>query len=313
MKSKIVIVGAGNVGCATAYTLSLSGLAKEIIMIDRNVNKAEGEALDMYQASHFQENATIVRDGDYSECKDADMVIITVSAPMDKNVKDRVEMLAPTKKVMKSIVESIMENHFNGIMIVISNPVDTMAYYAYKLSGLPKNHVIGSGTNLDTGRLCFTLANLLHVNSKSIHANVIGEHGSSEVVAWSTATIGGRSVLDWMKKDPSLFNNMTPEDLRLENVNSGFKIFYDKGNTSYGIAASVTEIAKAILMDEQKILPVSVYMEGEYGLNDVYLSVPTLLGRDGVLEKIEINLNEEEMEALHKSADAIRANFPALD
>ena len=197
-KSKVVIIGCGNVGSTTAYTIINQGLCEEIALIDINKEKAVGEALDMQHSIYFMNRNIKVYAADYDTCKDADIVIITASVPMDPHANNRLDMLAGSKKVMKSIVKSVMGSGFNGIMIVISNPVDVMTYYAWKLSGLPKNQVIGSGTTLDTARLAVEISRLFDLDSKSVSAFVMGEHGDSEIVSWHSATIGGKSLSDVM-------------------------------------------------------------------------------------------------------------------
>lgn len=180
--SKVVIVGVGNVGATTAFSIVNQGLCEELVLIDMNRDKAEGEALDLQHSVHFMNRNINVHAGSYSECADADVIIITAAAPMDKS-NDRLSWLAPSKKIMKSIISSIMDSGFNGIIIVISNPVDIMTYYAWKLSGLPAGRVIGSGTTLDTARLCCEIGKLFDLDSKSVSAFVLGEHGDSEIVS----------------------------------------------------------------------------------------------------------------------------------
>ncbi|WP_337543657.1 L-lactate dehydrogenase [Acidaminococcus timonensis] len=310
--TKVVIVGCGNVGSTTAYTLLNQGLCEELVLIDMNREKAEGEVLDLQHAVYFMNRNMKVKLGDYADCRDADIVIITASAPMDLKATNRLDMLAPTKKVMKSIVGSIMDSGFDGILLVISNPVDIMTYYAWKLSGLPKNQVIGSGTTLDMARLSCELSKLFELDAKSVSCYIIGEHGDSEVVSWNSATIGGKQLLDVMKDNQERAKDATLEKLRKDTIDAGWQIFHRKGNTSYGIAASVTAIVKSILFDENRILPVCVHLDGQYGLNDVYLSVPTILDRNGAKEIVEIKLTPEEQKALEHSADVVGSYYEAL-
>ena len=231
---------------------------------------------------------------------------------MDPNATDRLTMLAPSKKVMKSIIQPIMESGFNGILVVISNPVDIMTYYAWKLSGLPKKQVIGSGTTLDSARLACSLAKLYDLDSKSVEAFVMGEHGDSEIVAWSTATIGGKNVADVMSDNASRTKDETFEKLRKETIQSGWEIFSRKHNTSYGIAASVTAIVKSIMFNENRIRPVSVYLDGQYGLRDLFISVPTIINKEGAKEIVEIRLDPDERKALEHSASIVRSYYDAL-
>ncbi len=313
VSEKVVIVGAGNVGSMTAYTLLNQGLCKEIVLLDRDMQKAEGEAFDMQHASHFMNRRIHVKAGDYSECKDADIVIITASAPMNKNVSDRLSFLSSSKAIMKSIISSIMGNGFSGILIVISNPVDIMTYYAWKISGLDKNHVIGTGTTLDSIRLEYAIGDLLHVDSKSVSALIIGEHGATSVPVFSSATVGGKRFLDIVEEDKEKLHGKTKEDLVKETIQSGFEIVRRKGNTSYGIASSVASIVKSIFFDEHRVLPVTTLFEGQYGISDVMMSLPCVLGEDGILEQVEIKLSDEEEKALKNSAESIKKYYPSLE
>lgn len=311
--NKVVIVGAGNVGSMTAYTLLNQGLCREIVLIDMNQDKACGEAMDMEHASKFMSRRTKVRAGGYEECEDADILIITASAPVDKNVTDRLDILAPSKKIMKSIIHSVMEHHFNGIMIVISNPVDVMTYYAWKLSGLDKRKVIGSGTTLDSTRLEYTISEIFDVDPKSVFAPVIGEHGTNSVAVFSSATVGGKRLFDIAKDEPELMKGKTFEGLLKDTLDGGFEIMHRKGNTCYGVASSVTSIVKAVFEDEDRILPVSTYLDGEYGVHDVFLSTPCVLSKEGIRNTIELSLSEKEKEAFVKGAKTVKSYYGLLD
>lgn len=310
--SKVAIIGVGNVGATTAYTLINQGLCEEIVLIDVNKEKAIGEALDMQHSIYFMNRNINVHAGDYQECQDADVVIITASVPMDPHANDRLSMLDGSKKVMKSIITNVMASGFNGIIVVISNPVDVMTYYAYKLSGLPKNQVIGTGTTLDTARLAVEISNLYDLDCKSVSAFVMGEHGDSEIVSWHSATIGGKNLEDVMKDNKERTRDETFEKLRKKTTAAGWEIFHRKGATTYGIASSVAAVVKSILFNENRILPVSVLLEGECGINDVYLSVPTIINQIGAKEIVEIKLDAKEEEALKASADVVSSYYDAL-
>ncbi len=311
-KNKVVIVGAGNVGTTLAYSIITQGLCREVVMLDINKEKAAGEVQDMQHACMFMERKMEIKSGDYADCADADVVVITASAPMSRDANNRLDMLASSKKVMDSIVPRIMENGFNGILLVVSNPVDLMTYYAWKLSGLPYTKVIGSGTVLDTARLTCILSDLFNINPRSIDIHVIGEHGDSEVVVWSTATIGGKSLEEIMKDNAQRAKDMTYDQMKRETIDAGWKIFRRKGNTSYGIAASVSSIIKAILNDEEMIQPVSVYLDGVYGLKEVYLSLPAVINRSGIREIVKLNLSEEELSGLIKSYAVLKEKIEML-
>lgn len=310
--SKIVICGVGNVGATTAYTIVNQGLCEQLVLIDINKEKAYAEALDMSHAIHFMSRNMTVWSGEYSDCADADVVIITASAPMPKDSHDRLEMLKPSLNIIGSIVRSVMASGFNGIFVVISNPVDIMTYYTWKVSGLPKNQVIGSGTNLDSARLCYELGRMYNLDSKSVEAYVMGEHGDSEVISWGTAVIGGKRVDNVLIDNASRTKDKTKDALRRETVEAGWDIFNKKGNTSYGIAASVTAIVKSILFNENAIYPVSVCLDGQYGIDGVFISVPTIIDRSGAREIVEIRLQEDELEALRHSADLMKEFYPQL-
>lgn len=305
-RGKVVIVGAGMVGTSIAYSIINQSICGEIVIIDINEKKAEGEALDMTHAMEFMNYKTIVRSGNYSDCKDADVIIITASVPMNSTLTNRMELLEKNKGVMKSIVNSIMEVGFDGILLIVSNPVDVMTYYAWKLSGLPKEKVIGSGTTLDSARLHYYIARTVDVSPSSVYAFVIGEHGDSEMVAWSTATIGGKDIDNVFKDNKSRIGENPYERFLNEAKNAGWDVFERKGNTSYGIAASVTGILKSILYDENKVYPVSVYLNGEYGVSDVYVSVPTIINNEGAKEIVELHLTSEENEKFKNSCQLLK-------
>ena len=305
--SKVVIIGAGNVGSTTAYTIINQGLCEEVVLIDVNKEKAYGEALDMQHSVFFMNRNIKVKAGDYADCADADVVIITASAPMPKDSNDRLKMLEPSLNVIGSIVDSVKEAGFDGIYVVVSNPVDIMTYYTWKKSGLPKERVIGSGTTLDSARLCCELAEIYDLDAKSVEAFVMGEHGDSEIVSWNSATIGGKQIDDVMSDNAERTGSTTKEDLRNKTVQAGWEIFNRKGNTCYGIAASTSAIVKSILFNENRIYPVTVELEGQYGIDGVFLSVPAIIGKNGIKEVVEIKLEPEELKALQQSADILKS------
>lgn len=310
--SKVVIVGCGNVGSTIAYTILNQGLCEQIVLIDRNEDKAYAEALDMTHAVYFMNRNITIRSGDYADCRDADMVVITASAPMPKDSHDRLEMLAPSMNIMKSITESIMASGFNGTILVVSNPVDIMSYYVWKLSGLPKNQVIGSGTTLDSARLCAELSGMYDLDPKSVEAYICGEHGDSEVILWDSATIGGKPVEAVMEDNQTRTREVTREALHERVIQLGWEVFNRKGNTCYGIAAAACAIIKSVLFNENRIYPVSVLLEGEYGQNNVFLSVPVILNKTGAKEIVEIELSQDEQEKLQKSGDIMVSFYDEL-
>ena len=309
--SKVVIIGAGNVGATTAYSIINQGLCEEIVLVDVNKDKALAEALDMQNSVHFMNRNIRVSAGDYSACADADIVIITAAAPMPKESNDRLKMLAPSISIMRSIIGSIMSSGFNGVLVLVSNPVDVMTYFAWRLSGLPRERVIGSGTTLDTARLCGAISEMYDLDSKSVEAYVMGEHGDSEFVSWNSATVGGKRIDDVMNDNRSR-TTLSKEELLKKTVQAGWEIFNRKGNTCYGIASSVTAIVKSVLYNENRILPVSVYLSGQYGISDVFISAPSIIGNTGIKEIVEIRLGEDELAAMRHSAQILKSYYPAL-
>ena len=304
--SKVVIIGAGNVGSTTAYTIINQGLCEEVVLIDVNKDKADGEAMDMQHSVFFMNRNIKVKSGDYQDCADADVVILTASAPMPKDSNDRLKMLEPSLKVIGGIVDSVRDSGFDGIYIVVSNPVDIMTYYTWKKSGLPKERVIGSGTTLDSARLCCELSKLYDLDAKSVEAFVMGEHGDSEIVSWNSATIGGKRIDDVMEDNADRTGAATRDGLRSKTVQAGWEIFNRKGNTCYGIAASTSAIVKSILFNENRIYPVTVNLDGQYGIEGVFLSVPAIIGKNGIKEVVEIKLAPDELKALQDSAAVLK-------
>lgn len=305
-RGKVVVIGAGSVGTSVVYSILNQSLCEEIVIIDTNKNKAEGEALDMTHAMEFMSRKTIVRSGEYCDCSDADIIVITASIPMSKEFRDRMALLQKNKEVMKTICENIKSSGFDGIIIVVSNPVDVMSYYVLKYSGLKRNQVIGSGTALDTARLHYYIARTIDVDPRSINAFIIGEHGDTEMAAWSTATIGGKDIKSVFDDNRDRIGENPYVRFLEETRNGGWEVFSRKGNTSYGIAASVTGIVKTILFDENRIYPVSVLLDGEYGENDLFVSVPTIINNHGAKEIVELRLTDEESILFHHSCNVIK-------
>lgn len=312
-KSKVVIIGAGNVGISTAFCLINQGLCDEIALIDLNEDKAFGEVLDLAQSMEYMNRNTHIKLGNYNDCQDANIVIITASVPMNKNENDRLKMLEPTKKVMKDIINNIMKSGFDGHLIVVSNPVDLMTYYAYKMSELPANQVIGSGTTLDTARLKYFIAEKINVDPRSVHALVIGEHGDSEMIPWSTVRIGGKDIYSVVKDNVERIGENPYDEMKEDTIQAGWEIFNRKGNTCYGIASSTVGIVKTILHNENRILPVSTLLKGEYGQDDLYISVPAIIDKSGVREIVELNMTDEEMKEFNHSCDHLKSFYDCLE
>lgn len=312
-RSKIAIVGCGFVGSSTAFSLLTQGVCDEIVLIDINKEKAYGEVLDLKNSIEYLNRNTKVVVGSYEDCKDVDIVVITASAPMVENQEqNRLTMLESSKKIVKSIVEPIMKSGFDGHFIIISNPVDIMAYYVYKLSGLPKNQVIGTGTSLDSARLKNFIADLVHVDPRSVYAYTMGEHGDSQMVPWSCVTIGGKAFYDVIEDNKDLVGDINLDGLVHETTRAGWEILNRKGTTYYGIATSTVGIIKAILNDENKIIPVSTLLEGEYEEEGIFCGVPVVLNRTGASDVLEIHMREDEMGKFKRSANIIRESISKL-
>lgn len=311
--SKAVIVGVGNVGATTAYSFVNQMLCEELVLIDVNHDKALAEAMDIQHSVYFMNRNMQVRAGDYSDCSDADVVVISASASMPKDSTNRLEMLRPSMGLVRSIVDSVMQSGFSGIFIVVSNPVDVMTYYTWKLSGLPQQQVIGSGTNLDTARLCSEFSRMYDLDARNVEAFVMGEHGDSEIITWDSATIGGKRIDDVLADNAKRTKGVTKSDLAKDVIQAGWDIFSRKHNTCYGIASSVTAIARSIFFDDNAIYPVSVRLNGQYGVDGVFLSVPTILDHTGAKEIVEIRLAPEELNAFRHSADILREYYDVVD
>lgn len=303
-RGKLVVIGAGYVGSTCAYTLMHSGIFSEIAIIDVNKDKAEGDALDMSHGAAFVKPVKVYS-CDYSCCRDADMIIISAGANQ-KNGETRIDLLKRNAVILKDIIDNIKANTDDyPILLVVSNPVDILTYITYKLSGWPLRRVIGSGTVLDTSRFKYLLSSHTGIDARNIHAYIIGEHGDSEIAAWSTTTIGGLPI------DKFCDNCITCDNGNLTNMldevrNAAYEIINKKGATFYAIALAVERIVTAIVNDEKSILTVSSVLDGEkYGIEDVCLSVPTVVGGKGIIDVIETPLNDEEQQGLKESAQKI--------
>lgn len=297
--TKVILVGDGAVGSSFAYAMTLQGIANEIGIVDIAKEKTQGDAIDIADATSFSYPKNVYA-AEYSDAKDADLVVITAGAPQ-KPGETRLDLVNKNLKILKTIVDPVVESGFNGIFVVAANPVDILTYGTWKLSGFPKERVIGSGTSLDTARLRKFVGQELNVDPRSIHGYVLGEHGDSEFVAWSHLTIGGLTMAEYQQTHPEI----TDEKLQAINdrvVNSAYEIINLKGATFYGIGTALARIAKALLADEKAVLPLSVYMNGQYGVQDLYVGSPVVVNRNGVQEILEVPLNAAEQEKMNNSA-----------
>ena len=301
---KVVMIGCGFVGSASVFSLMQSGLFSEIVMIDADNEKAEGEAMDISHGIPFAKQMKIYA-GDYSNVKDAGIVIITAGANQ-KPEETRLDLVHKNVAIFKQIIPAVMDAGFDGIMLVVANPVDILTYVAQKLSGLPENRIIGSGTVLDTARLKYRLGEHLDVDSRSVHAFIIGEHGDSEIAAWSSANISGIPLNDFCEMRGHYQHEKSTKEIAQAVKNSAYEIIERKRATYYGVAMAVKRICEVIVRDEGSILPVSTRMHGEYGIDDVVLSMPCIVGKDGIETKVPLQLSEEEQKKLLESANVLK-------
>ena len=301
---KVAVIGCGFVGSSSAFALMQSGLFSEMVLIDADTKRAEGEPMDISHGISFARPMQIYA-GNYDDITDAAIIVITAGANQ-KPDETRLDLIKKNAAIMKSIVGEIKKRDFGGILLIVSNPVDILTLIALKESGYPSNRVIGSGTVLDTGRFKYLLGEHLDVDSRSVHAFIIGEHGDSELAAWSNARIGGLKVNNFCELRGH-FNHEQSMKKIFENVrNSAYEIIERKHATYYGIAMAVKRICEAIVRNEKSILPVSSLMTGEYGLNDVVLSIPAVVDETGVQKVIPIELNDEELTKLKDSANILK-------
>ena len=301
---KVVMIGCGFVGSSSAFALMQSGLFSEMVLIDADQNRAEGEAMDISHGMSFASPMKIYA-GSYDDISDAAIIVITAGANQ-KPDETRLDLIRKNAGIMKSIIGEIKKRDFGGILLIVSNPVDILTYIALKESGYPANRVIGSGTVLDTGRFKYELGEHLGVDSRSVHAFIIGEHGDSELAAWSNARVGGLPINDFCELRGH-FNHEESMKRIFENVrNSAYEIIARKHATYYGIAMAVVRICAAIVRNEQSILPVSSLMTGQYGLDDVVLSIPAVVDANGIETVVPIGLSEAELCELKKSAEVLK-------
>ena len=303
-KGKVVLVGTGFVWMSMAYAMLNRGGVNELILIDIDKDKTIGEEMDLSHGLPFAPQKMVIKAGDYDECKDAEVVVITAGIAQ-KPGQTRLELTETNTKIMKSITKSIMASGFNGVIVVASNPVDIMTYVVAKVSGLPKNKVIGSGTVLDTARLRYIMAEYLNVSSKNIHAYVMGEHGDSSFVPWNHAYVGCKKISDVMKDNNHPMDDL--EKIHKDVVNAAYEIINKKKATYYGIGVALSRLVKAILEDEHGILTVSAYLkDGEYGQDDIYIGVPAIICSDGIREVVNLDLTDEEQAKLDESCKIIK-------
>lgn len=308
MKNKInnrkaAIIGCGFVGAASAFCLMQSGLFSELVLLDADRDKAEGEALDVAHGIPFASPMKIYA-GDYDDLTDAAIIIVTAGANQ-KPGETRLDLVQKNVGIFRSIIPEIAKRDYQGILLIVSNPVDILTYAAIKLSGMPEHRVIGSGTVLDTARFKYQLGEHLSIDPRSIHAFIIGEHGDSEIAAWSSANVSGIPIHDICEMRGFFHHEDAMREIAETVKNSAYEIIAKKKATYYGIAMSVRRICEAIVRNEKSILPLSVMLHGQYGLENVVLSMPAIVGSEGVETTVPIELNREEQEKLKQSAQAL--------
>lgn len=314
MKSKITIIGAGSVGATIAYTLSHQNIASQIVLIDINREKADGEVMDIEQGTCFRDPISIIS-GDYADAAGSDIVIIT-SGIARKPGQTRIELTQTNVNILKSITPEIVKAAPNALYIIVSNPVDILTYVFTKVSGLPENQIIGSGTILDTARLKYGLSSHFQIAQKNIHAYVFGEHGDTSFVPWSGAYISGVSVDEYYKLMVSHEKDIQPLDkAAMEEYvrKSGGQVIANKGATFYAVSTAVCNLCETLLAASDSIKTVSSMMHGEYGIEDVCLSTLTIVGPHGVQGKVPMRMNKEEIAKLHASADALKAVIAQIE
>lgn len=301
---KVAVIGCGFVGSATAFTLMQSRLFSEMALLDIDRQKAEGEAQDIAHGIPFAGPIKLYA-GDYDDIADAAIVIITAGANQ-KPGETRLELVQKNVGIYRGILAELRARSYSGILLVVSNPVDILTYTANCLSGLPEHRVIGSGTVLDSARLKYALGAHLHVDSRSVHAYIVGEHGDSEIAAWSSANISGIPLQDFCRMRGHYHHDETMEAIAQSVKNSAYEIISKKSATYYGIAMSVRRICECIVRNERSILPVSTMLHGCYGIRDICLSMPAIVGQEGIETPVPISLNAEEQEKLRFSAQTLR-------
>lgn len=296
--NKVVLVGTGAVGSSYAYALMNQGVSDEIVLVDLNENKAKGDVMDLDHGIVYAPNAMNIKFGSYEECKDAALVVICAGAAQ-KPGETRLDLVSKNVNIFESIVKQIMSSGFNGIFLVATNPVDILAYATWKFSGLPKERVIGSGTILDSARFRYLLGEEFDTAPTSVHGYIIGEHGDSQLPVWSSANISGTPVA------PKLSEERKGE-IAVQVRDAAYKIIESKGATYYGIAMGLARITRAILRNENVVLPVGALLEGENGHSDVFIGIPSVINRKGIKKVVELELTDDEEAKFANSVNTLK-------
>ena len=302
--NKVVLIGAGDVGVAYAYALVNQGTVDHLAIIDIDKKKLRGNVMDLNHGVVWSSSRTRVTEGTYEDCRDAAIVVICAGAAQ-KPGETRLQLVEKNMRIMKSITDEVMGNGFDGIFLVAANPVDILTYGVWRYSGLDHHQVIGSGTVLDSARYRFMLGELSRTSPTSIHAYIIGEHGDTELPVVSSATIAGVTMNSRVEQEPGFAENI--ERIFRETRDAAYEIIDAKGSTSYGIGMGLARITKAIIQNQDVALPVSAYLDGEYGEHDIYIGTPAIINRAGIARAVELQLNEHEQELFAHSAVTLRA------
>lgn len=302
--ARVAVIGTGFVGSTFAYTVVLRGVAAELVLIDVNKDKAEGDAMDLNHGLPFAKPMRIWA-GDYEDTADADVIVIAAGAAQ-KPGETRIDLVRKNTEIFRSIIGQIMKHNPKGIILVATNPVDILTYATLKLSGLPSNRVLGSGTILDTARFRYLLGMYADVDPRSVHAYILGEHGDTELPVWSLADIGGMPIPDFFKTSNKPYDTKRAEELFQGVRDAAYTIIEKKGSTYYAIAMGLERIVECILRDENSVLSVSTLLNNFHGVSDICLGVPAVINREGVSRVIELPLNDEEIAAFRHSAAVLK-------
>ncbi|WP_102261365.1 L-lactate dehydrogenase [Mesobacillus jeotgali] len=302
---KVAIIGTGLVGSSAAYSILNQGICDELIMVDINKERAIGESLDLSHCIDFTNTRTKVHAGTYQDLGDVDIVVITAGPP-PKPGQTRLDTLGIGAKIMEDMIPQIMASGFNGIFLIASNPVDIISYHVWKLSGLPRNRVIGTGTSLDSSRLKTYLSEILDVDPRSIYGYTMGEHGDSQFAAWSHISVGGKPLLEILDERKTQLGDIDLDQIVEDVKKVGFEILKRKGTTYYGIGNAIAFITKSIFNDDHRIIALSCVLDGEYGETELCTGVPAIITREGIKEVVELRLTEEEQRKFRNSTAVLR-------
>ena len=308
-KGKVVLIGTGFVGMSMAYSMLNRGGVNELVLIDIDKEKTIGEEMDLSHGLPFAPQKMVIKAGDYDECKDAQVVVITAGIAQ-KPGQTRLELAETNTRIMKGITQNIMDSGFKGVIIVASNPVDLMTYVVSKVSGLPKNQVFGSGTVLDTARLRYIMSDYLKVSSKNIHAYIMGEHGDSSFVPWEHAYVGCKKIFDILEDSGKSLSDL--DKIYVDVRDAAYEIINRKKATYYGIGLGLAKIVRTVMNNTNEVLTISAYLDGEYGHKDIYIGMPAIVNSNGARELLELELSEENQAKLDESCRILNENMKRI-